>query len=393
LDWTILDSAILPKANLRVKAVPGGYSFDALTAKDSSGNVRIAWKLTDPVGNEIRDTSVIRFVPVNDAPVIGKAAGLPDTLVVPSIISEKTFPKVYGDVKWEPGASSQTGAVRLVLADTSQAHLFYYSGNIDGIQPLTDGGLRIQPKVDTNIFVEVLVLAQDNGGLANGGVDIGQRSIWIHLTDTVQDVDGNSYVYRSMPDGHHWFTQNLLTKPRNGDDTLICGDSLYQVKTGCQQFGRIYTWQQAMNVSPACADIVCFEALSIPAQGLCPDGWHIPTRAEWGRLFQATMNPGSDDSAYNLRSTDTTWSNYYESSWPLRYPGSGRYGKFLVPAWNVWYETGSKGSTGGIAFWLPAYPAGYSGAPDSPPSLKIADLVQSSYNGRTMEKGMLRCIR
>jgi len=393
LDWTILDTAILPKANLRVKAVAGGYAFDAQTAKDSSGKARIAWTLTDPVGNVVRDTSVVHFIPVNDAPVVGKAAGLPDTLVVPCTQGDTSFAKLYGDVKWEPGVSSQTGSVRILLADTAQAHLFYYSSNIDGIQPLANGGLRIQPQIDTDAYVRILIQAQDDGGTANGGTDVGTRSIWIHLTNTVKDVDGNTYTYRRMPGGYHWLTENIRTKPRNGDETLICGDSLYQVKSGCQEFGRIYTWQQAMNLLPTCTDAGCLSSVTEPVQGLCPEGWHIPSRSEWSALFQATMESGGTDSAYNLRSTDTTWSNYYEASSPMRYPGSGKYGSFLKPTWNIWSESMYRGSTGGVVFWLPTFSKGYSGDPTAPPAIWFASRVGSDYQGFSVRKGMVRCLR
>ncbi len=43
-------------------------------------------------------------------------------------------------------------------------------------------------------------------------------------------------------------------------------------------------------------------------QGICPNGWHIPTREEWEELFDYI---GSETSAVSLRSTDTTyWSNF-----------------------------------------------------------------------------------
>jgi uncharacterized protein (TIGR02145 family) len=48
----------------------------------------------------------------------------------------------------------------------------------------------------------------------------------------------------------------------------------------CKTYGRLYTWQAAMNGST-----------TEGAQGICPEGWHIPTRAEFETLTNFAGHP------------------------------------------------------------------------------------------------------
>ena len=56
----------------------------------------------------------------------------------------------------------------------------------------------------------------------------------------------------------------------------------------CRKGGRYYTWTATMNIdskwkgdSPYAVEGL----IKKPHQGICPDGWHIPTNDEWNTLF------------------------------------------------------------------------------------------------------------
>ncbi len=59
----------------------------------------------------------------------------------------------------------------------------------------------------------------------------------------------------------------------------------------CSKYGRLYTWSAAMdsvgtfstNGKNCGYDTVC--SPKYPVRGICPEGWHIPTRDEWRTLF------------------------------------------------------------------------------------------------------------
>ncbi len=396
LDWAILDTTLLPKANLRVKSIPGGYTFDALSAPDSNGVARIAWSLTDFVGNVVRDTSRIVFTPVNDAPVIGKAAGLPDTIVISCLVRDTTLPKLFGDIQWEPGYSTQTGTYMIVLADTAQAHLFYSTPGVDGIQPLADGRLHFFLKPDTDLVVELKVLAKDDGGVINGGVDAGTRPIFLHLTNTVKDADGNAYAFRHMPDGNVWMQSNLYSKPKNGDTTYTCAgsftDTFYLAprKPNCQIAGALYSWQGAMNIQKGCDLAVCRAQVTEPWQGLCPTGWHIASTTEWGWLFAATYTSSKhqEDSAYSLKNADEAW-HWCRDIPCMTYSGAAKFGNFIVPTGSVAAQQAGNGTN----FWVPTVPPNFSGPPDWPPTLAIDYSVRNQYAGVTATAASVRCVR
>lgn len=369
LDWTILDSAILPQANLRVKSVPGGYSYDALGASDSSGIAHIVWTLTDPAGNVAKDTTTVRILPVNDAPVIAKAPGLPDTILIPCLAQDTTLPKIFGDIQWEPGTSTQVGSFNIELVDTTQAKLFYRPFMRTGIQPQENGGVRLQIQVDTTLLVRLVVTAIDDGGTDNGGMNTARHTVLVKYTNTVQDRDGNKYTYRHMPDGKAWMTSNLYTRPSNGDTAYQCaGDSLWspnrddtRLKADCPVRGALYNWGTAMGQPMGCdTSLTCYQTIPRPAQGMCPNGWHVAEREEWSALMAATMERPTEtnttaDSTYHLRSTTLEWGSTY-AGWDT-YPGSGRYGDFLVPTAHPFgCMDRDAGSTNGANFWLPHRP-------------------------------------
>ena len=56
----------------------------------------------------------------------------------------------------------------------------------------------------------------------------------------------------------------------------------------CLKGGRYYTWTAAMSISGKWQSAAVPEGtIKTPHQGICPDGWHIPTKEEWNDLYDA----------------------------------------------------------------------------------------------------------
>ncbi len=109
--------------------------------------------------------------------------------------------------------------------------------------------------------------------LAVSGDAVGQT--------TVSDVDGN--VYRVVEIGEQaWLATNLrVTRTPTGEPIgsfFFNDDSL-----GHARDGRLYTWDVAMN-----------ESVAPGVQGICPDGWHLPTDEEWRELFAYVDSAGAE---------------------------------------------------------------------------------------------------
>ncbi|MFQ3579609.1 MAG: FISUMP domain-containing protein [Bacteroidales bacterium] len=84
--------------------------------------------------------------------------------------------------------------------------------------------------------------------------------------DTFTDIrDGQ--VYSTVKIGQAvWMAQNLNYYVR-GSWCYNDNDEM------CKKFGRLYTWQGAMNGRD-----------TEKSQGICPEGWHVPSFDEWQAL-------------------------------------------------------------------------------------------------------------
>lgn len=96
-------------------------------------------------------------------------------------------------------------------------------------------------------------------------------------------------VYKTIQIGDQvWMAQNL------NFNALM--SSCYNDSTEyCEKYGRLYTWMSAMDTArvfttnaKGCGnERLCDPALILPAQGVCPEGWHIPSSEELGTLIKA----------------------------------------------------------------------------------------------------------
>ncbi|MCQ2280178.1 MAG: hypothetical protein MJZ49_05190 [Bacteroidales bacterium] len=119
-------------------------------------------------------------------------------------------------------------------------------------------------------------------------------------TDKVTDDDGNKY--NTVKIGNQcWMAQNLRTnvdgsvypKKNNGNDDLTTDEQII--------YGRLYTWSAATGGSSTTYPA----AGQVKVQGICPEGWHVPSDAEWDTLTYYVFNSTSPD--YKCGSSCDTW--------------------------------------------------------------------------------------
>lgn len=92
-------------------------------------------------------------------------------------------------------------------------------------------------------------------------------------TGRVQDIDGN--VYRTVKIGDQWWMAENLRVTRDPQGNPIPSYFYNDDQAQYGRFGRLYTWDAAMNHSG-----------SVKAQGISPDGWHIPSEEDWDELVR-----------------------------------------------------------------------------------------------------------
>ena len=102
---------------------------------------------------------------------------------------------------------------------------------------------------------------------------------------TVTDIDGN--VYNTLSIGNQcWMKENLRTTKYADGTTIASGSgtsttvAYYYSTSGNFNNGKLYNWKAVMRTSSSSA------ANPSGVQGICPDGWHVPSDAEWNQLTE-----------------------------------------------------------------------------------------------------------
>ncbi|MDR2554976.1 MAG: hypothetical protein LBC64_06060 [Fibromonadaceae bacterium] len=133
-------------------------------------------------------------------------------------------------------------------------------------------------------------------------------------------------TYKTVKIGNQiWFQRNLNYYVEGSK--CVNGSSLSDANTTtCDTYGRLYDWAAAMNLPASCNSMSC-SSISAKRQGICPSGWHIPSNADWDKLFRFV--DGTSDTSSIL---------YYS-------PTAGRY----LKARNGWNGCGNGEDTFGFA--------------------------------------------
>ncbi len=132
-------------------------------------------------------------------------------------------------------------------------------------------------------------------------------------TGTLSDYDGNTYNWIGIGK-QAWMAENLkTTRYADGSaiphvegttewDNLTVTDKAYcwynNSTANRDTYGGLYTWAAAMNGAASS------DANPSGVQGVCPDGWHLPSDAEWKELemFLGMSQAEADDTGW--RGTD-----------------------------------------------------------------------------------------
>lgn len=93
-------------------------------------------------------------------------------------------------------------------------------------------------------------------------------------------------VYRTIEIGSQvWMAQNLDFY--DSSDATLRGQThcYYDSLAFCETYGRLYTWSAAMGFDSAYNSRLTEEGMiGTPHRGICPEGFHLPSDAEWATL-------------------------------------------------------------------------------------------------------------
>ncbi len=128
-------------------------------------------------------------------------------------------------------------------------------------------------------------------------------------TPTVTDADGN--VYNTVQIAEQcWMKENLRVGIRvdasqeQTDNNIIEKFCMYDDPAYCETYGGLYLWNEMMQYTTTQG-----------VQGICPDGWHLPTDDEWKTMEMALGMSQSQADLTTWRGTDEGAKMKSNSGW------------------------------------------------------------------------------
>ena len=198
-------------------------------------------------------------------------------------------------------------------ADSSGAGIF--TSHITGLTP------------DTTYYV--CAYATNSVGTAYGEQQsFTTRSAFYCGTDTLTDYDGN--VYHTVEIGQQcWMRENLRTTHYSDGTDILPGGTTFSATVAYRYapndnssnvpfYGYLYNRAAVMRGAPTS------NANPSGVQGICPDGWHVPSGAEWMQLILYVRNQSqywcNGDSSFIVQALASPTGYIYQSGIPFDSP-------------------------------------------------------------------------
>jgi len=114
-----------------------------------------------------------------------------------------------------------------------------------------------------------------------------------------------------------WLKENLNVTNGNTDQSCSITRYCYSDNSAnCTTYGGLYIWDDVMCGASECNGTDCSSAsnaeCSTPVQGICPDGWHIPSHHEWTVLENyVEVTWGSGSAEFPCDESSTLWQGTY----------------------------------------------------------------------------------
>jgi len=142
------------------------------------------------------------------------------------------------------------------------------------------------------------------GGCNDAGVKSGGGDAVVFLKRFAEGSDGVA-TFEDVRDGKKykkveistqtWMAENLNYTPQSGNSwcydypiNRYCGDDLcfeYDRNINyCDKYGRLYDWATAMGLD-ASYNHKKWDGNETKVQGICPDGWRLPSAKDWEKLL------------------------------------------------------------------------------------------------------------
>lgn len=164
-----------------------------------------------------------------------------------------------------------------------------YNGTLSGLAP------------NTSYFVRAYATNSNGTGYGNQKTLTTQSAEFGDPCEGTLTVTYEGQIYHTTQIGSQcWFRENLNIGERidgeldQTDNEILEKYCYWDEPAFCDTFGAIYQWDEMMQFS-----------LTEGSRGICPDGWHIPSKDEWSTLIEFCR--GEAQAGYILKDRGTTF--------------------------------------------------------------------------------------
>ena len=192
--------------------------------------------------------------------------------------------------------------------------LFVVSAVVLGFMALIAGGyLVVLAATVSDTYSDETKISQSyqiNVDTTAGQVKLATWSCGDNFTDPRDDTAYTTAAFG----GQCWMQENLNYGTRiNGsgaqsDNSTVEKYCYSDNESNCDTYGGLYQWGEVMNYAASCNGTgEGSEACASPVQGLCPDGWHIPSHYEYVALERQVCTSGSCATDFPYDTSTTGW--------------------------------------------------------------------------------------
>jgi len=192
--------------------------------------------------------------------------------------------------------------------------------------------------------------SDDKDSSSSGG---GQSGI-IHGTPVTYE----GQTYKTVKIGEQvWMAENLNYNAAgsrcygegggvyvDGESTVTLSDA--EIQANCTKYGRLYNWSTTMSLPSNCNSTSCASQIGAKHKGICPNGWHIPSDADWNNLVHYI--DGTNPAGRYLKAT-SGW-KYCGNDNSYSYKCEDKYGFAALPGGNG-HSDGSFDNVGYYSSW------------------------------------------
>jgi len=149
---------------------------------------------------------------------------------------------------------------------------------VESSSSATPSSSSVAPSSSSEVASSSSVAPSSSGGLCAGFVNGTKREHYgKEKPQFCDERDGKKYVYVNIGT-QTWIAENLNYE--------ASGSNCYSNNaSNCTTYGRLYDWSTAMALDATCNSSSCVSLVQTPHKGICPQGWHIPSDADWTTLM------------------------------------------------------------------------------------------------------------